>query len=145
MEENNLPKEKVKYVSNKELKKQLILFKRTGIMTDKLHLILFEMCKRIISKNNWNRYTWKEDMVSDAYLKCLEIAKRFDTTRDNPFSYFTTVIHNFYKDYIKYEKKQKKIKNNTKLQYDSEMYFKYGILPTKNEIEFGNGEEGNDS
>jgi hypothetical protein len=64
--------------------------------------------------SRFNRYTpeWKEDMIGNAYVKCITIVSRgrYDMEKENPFSYFTTVIRNCFKDHGLYERKQKLIK-----------------------------------
>lgn len=118
-----------KYVTNAELKVELTKLAETGIHSEKLHLMFFEMAKRIRTK--WRQNMYSEDMVSSAYVKCLNVATKFDLTRENAFSYFTTVIHNFYLDFMYGEKKQRRIKDKALDIYACEFQTSHGIRLTQ--------------
>jgi len=106
---------------------ELKRFKKTGILSERLHLIFYEMAENIGTKGRFSGYTWIEDMVSDAYLKCLTVAQKFDTNRTNPFGYFTTVIIHYFWDALAGEKKQKNIKDRLRDDQISQLYHRYGI------------------
>ena len=89
--------------------------------------MFFKMAEQIATKACFSNYTWIDDMTSDSYLKCLEVAKKFDLERTNPFAYFTTVIHNFFLDVIAGEKKQKAMKERLRDEYNEGVYIRYGI------------------
>lgn len=111
---------KKNYVNNKSLLEKIIEFHSTGVISEELHMMFWEMCNRIIGRSRFNRYTqdWREDMVSDAYVKCLVVVLKFDLERTNPFAYFTTVISNCFLDYIGNESKQRDIKERLKTRLD---------------------------
>jgi DNA-directed RNA polymerase specialized sigma subunit len=122
-------KKRKKYVTNTELKLELTKLSETGVHSEKLHLMFYEMAKRIRTK--WRQNMYSEDMVSSAYVKCLNVAEKFDLTRPNAFSYFTTVIHNFYLDFMYGEKKQRRIKDKALDIYASEFHNVHGIRLTQ--------------
>ena len=103
------------YVNNKELLKEILGFYETDFISEKLHLMFYEMCKRIITRPRYNRYTpeYREEMISESYLKCLEVLlrKTFNPEKSNAFSYFTSVISNMAIDVAKGEKRQFDIKD----------------------------------
>ena len=107
-------KRKTPYVDRVEMYAEIGQFYDTGDISERLHMIFWKMSNHIINMARFNRYTpeWKEDMISSAYIKCLNIvsAGKYDMERSNPFSYFTTVIRNCFKDHCVSEKKQKKIR-----------------------------------
>jgi DNA-directed RNA polymerase specialized sigma24 family protein len=115
------------YVTNKEMITELKKLKKTGVIGERLHLIFYEMAEQIGTKGRFSGYTWIEDMVSDAYLKCCIIAHKFDTERTNPFGYFTTVIIHYFWDALAGEKKQKNIKDKLRDEQISQLYHRYGI------------------
>lgn len=115
------------YVTNAEMLSELKDLKRTGIISEKLHLIFYKMAEQIGTKGRFSGYTWIEDMVSDAYLKCLTVANKFDLSRENPFGYFTTVIVHYFWDALAGERKQKNIKERLRDEQLSQIYFRYGI------------------
>ena len=116
---------KKKYVTNKELRENIFLYHETGVIPEKLHLMLYEMAKRIGSKPNFVNYTFKDDMISDSYLRCLKALDKYDTDRMNAFGYFTTVIHNFFSTTITKSKKQGEIKERLKEKLYDEITARY--------------------
>lgn len=89
---------KKKYLNNEDFRQQLINLNETGVFSNELHQMFFLLCKRIGQHRRFRNYTYNEDMVMSAYSRCVEVAEKFDTTRLNPFSYFTTVCyHEFFK------------------------------------------------
>mgnify|MGYP000076395661 CR=1 FL=1 len=103
------------YVKNKDLynniKEYNSLLDTTDLMLQLRKKKLFEsiFCSmRLIATNYLNRgnlrnYSkmWKEDMIGDASLICMEKLYKFDTKYENPFAYFTSVCVNSFKTYLK--------------------------------------------
>jgi len=113
------------YVNNKDLLIELRKLVETGVHSERLHLMFYEMAKRIRFKWPQNRYS--DDMISTAYLKCLNVAEKFDLERTQAFSYFTTVIHNCYLDFMYDEKKQNMVKDKALDIFTTEFISKHGI------------------
>lgn len=124
-----MPKRKSKhYVNNQEMLVELEKVLQTGVISEKLHLMFYEMAKKIGTKPRFSGYTWIEDMVSDAYLKCCNVAHKFDPEKTkNPFGYFTTVIIHYFWDALAGEDKQKNIKERLRDEQISMIYHRYGI------------------
>lgn len=132
------------YVTNKELLHEIKAFYDTGILSDKLHLKFYEMAENIATLPKFSGYTWIEDWISDAYLKCIEVvlAKKYDLKRDNPFSYFTSVIRNYFWDARAGEKKQKTIKDRLRDEQNASIYYRHGIeFKTSTKINMDEGKE----
>lgn len=122
------PKKQGKYyVQNQEMIAAIKDFHKTGVIGEDLHLMFYAMAKNIGTKPRFSGYTWIEDMISDAYLKCCIVVQKFDTERTNPFGYFSTVIINFFWDALAGENKQKKIKSKLRDDQISAIYHRYGI------------------
>ena len=99
------------YVDKEEFLEQLWILDETDELPERLHLIFYEMAQRYSTINSFRNYSYIEDMVSSAYENCIMVAHKFDIqTRDNPFAYFTTVIHRNFLNYIAREKKQQEKK-----------------------------------
>ena len=95
------------YVDKVEFLEELKLLNKTDELSERLHLIFYEMATKYSTINSFRNYTYIEDMVVEAYINCVIMAKKFDiVNRDNPFAYFTTVIHRNFLNYIAKEKKQ---------------------------------------
>ena len=100
-----------KYTTNDEILGEFHIFHKTGVITEKLFFIFYNMCIGIGNKPCFINYSFKEDMVSEAYVKCINVIPKFDMTRPNPFGYFTTVIHNTCWTRIKKFKKESEYKD----------------------------------
>lgn len=102
------------YLNNDDLQKAIELCYENGKISEKLHMMFWRMCNEIIKGKRFSKYTddWKEDMVSSAYLKCIKVINKKTYTLDKktPFSYFTSVINNCFKDVVNSENKQIEIK-----------------------------------
>ena len=76
---------------------------------------------RLINKNNFCGYRFKEDMIGDATIDCVRYAHKFDPNRyNNPFAYFTTVC--FYAFVRRIESEKKYLYKKFKLINESEIF-----------------------
>lgn len=72
---------------------------------------LLMIATRVVSKPNFTNYTFREDMVSDAIENCILYMHNFDPKKSqNPFAYFTQIIHFAFIRRIEREKKHSYIK-----------------------------------
>jgi hypothetical protein len=63
-------------------------------------------------KPNFVNYMFREDMISDGIENCVQYIHNFNPERSqNPFAYFTQIIHYAFLRRIQKEKKQLEIKN----------------------------------
>ena len=63
-------------------------------------------------KPNFVNYMFKEDMISDGIENCVQYIHNFNPQKSqNPFAYFTQIIHYAFLRRIQKEKKQLEIKN----------------------------------
>lgn len=124
-----------KYVDNKDLRAELKAFETNGIITTYLHEMLHTMTKRISFKSQYKSKTYRDDMVSAAYIKCIRKAHKFDLNKNNPFAYFQSVIENRFKDYIHKTNRDKvyHAKLSSKLHHDNAMT--YNLRQTHEEFE----------
>ena len=95
------------YLTNEELIEELN--KSVEKPTEKLHLMFYEIAKNVAKRPNFRGYTYKEDMVHEAYLKCVNNYKKFKPGK-NAFAFFTTIIFNEMIDFIKKEHKEHDLK-----------------------------------
>lgn len=100
------------YVRNSDLLAEIIIYKQTGIATDRLGHMLLSIANNYTTKGNFIGYTWKNDMVGDAMLTCLKYLKNFDPNRSsNAFAYITQICKNSFKAHIKEQKRHSEIKD----------------------------------
>ena len=62
-------------------------------------------------KPNFVNYMFKDDMICDGIENCVQYIHNFDTTRSNPFAYFTQIVYYAFLRRIAKEKKQLEIKS----------------------------------
>jgi len=63
-------------------------------------------------KPNFVNYMFKEDMISDGIENCVQYVHNFNPEKSqNPFAYFTQIIHYAFLRHIQREKRQLDIKN----------------------------------
>jgi len=75
------------------------------------------MTTKIASKPCWSGYSFLDEMKDDAMMTCITYAHRYDPIKaeaseqgPNPFSYFTMVIINAFRQRLNTEEKQRYIK-----------------------------------
>ena len=100
---------------NDHSKEAYQLRKKTEKLLNKCGLFIKMTVEGLSKRGNFAGYTWKEDMVSDALLKCVKalVRHKFDVTKGyNPLSYFDKVASREFGHRIKLEKKIVQTKNN---------------------------------
>ena len=110
------------YVNNKDMLKELRRSHKACSPTSELCEQFMLMAQRISSKGSYAGYTYREDMQSFAVMHLVRVWDRFDMSRDNPFSFFTTCINNYFKQYLNYEKKHRDIRD--------ELFVENGLDPS---------------
>lgn len=119
------------YIRNKDLLPLMIEYKKTKKISAELGEMIFRIASNYSKRGNFSSYTWRRDMVSEAVLTCLKYMHNFDPEKQkspNPFSYFTTICHNSFINYIRKQKKHSKIKdilykNKEKIEEDIGLIF----------------------
>lgn len=108
------------YVTNEELVPEIVEFKRTKVMSERLGDMIIQIATNYSKKGSFFGYTWKDDMVSDAVLTCMKYLHNFDPDKEdekgikmkpNPFAYITIICHRAFLTYIKKQNKHSKIKD----------------------------------
>ena len=71
-----------------------------------------KIAKHLSFKPNFVNYMFKEDMISDGIENCVQYIHNFNPEKSqNPFAYFTQIIHYAFLRRIQREKRQLEIKN----------------------------------
>jgi hypothetical protein len=111
------------YVNNKEFLEALIVYKEKvnsaklnglpkPIITNYLGECFVKIATHLSYKPNFVNYMFREDMISDGIENCVQYIHNFNPERSqNPFAYFTQIIHYAFLRRIQKEKKQLEIKN----------------------------------
>ena len=110
------------YVNNKELLEALIVYrtkvaaaKEAGLpkprITNYLGECFLKIATHLSYKPNFVNYMFRDDMISDGIENSVQYIHNFNPERSqNPFAYFTQIIHYAFLRRIQKEKKQLEIK-----------------------------------
>jgi len=111
------------YVNNKEFLAALIKYredKEIALLQDKpkppipryIGECFLKIANHLSFKPNFVNYMFKEDMISDGIENCVQYIHNFNPEKSqNPFAYFTQIIHFAFLRRIQREKRQLEIKN----------------------------------
>ena len=111
------------YVNNKEFLAALIKYREDkeiaeikGLEKPRIPRYIGECFLKIANhlsfKPNFVNYMFKEDMISDGIENCVQYIHNFNPEKSqNPFAYFTQIIHYAFLRRIQREKRQLEIKN----------------------------------
>ena len=111
------------YVNNKELLAALIKYredKEIALIQGKpkppipryIGECFLKIANHLSFKPNFVNYMFKEDMISDGIENCVQYIHNFNPEKSqNPFAYFTQIIHYAFLRRIQREKRQLEIKN----------------------------------
>ena len=111
------------YVNNKEFLAALIKYREDieiARLQDKpkppipryIGECFLKIANHLSFKPNFVNYMFKEDMISDGIENCVQYVHNFDPEKSqNPFAYFTQIIHYAFVRRIGKEKRQLEIKN----------------------------------
>jgi hypothetical protein len=134
------------YVNNKELLEALIVY-RTKVayakendlpkprITNYLGECFLKIATHLSYKPNFVNYMFREDMISDGIENCVQYIHNFNPEKSqNPFAYFTQIIHYAFLRRIQKEKKQLEIKTKIieRTGFDEVMTIDDGLLSGSN-------------
>lgn len=142
-----MPKKKSEhYVNNKELLEALIVYrskvahaKENNLpkprITNYLGECFLKIATHLSYKPNFVNYMFREDMISDGIENCVQYIHNFNPEKSqNPFAYFTQIIHYAFLRRIQKEKKQLEIKTKIieRTGFDEVMTVDDGLLSGSN-------------
>ena len=111
------------YVNNKEFLAALIEYRENveiakirdrpkPVIPRYIGECFLKIANHLSFKPNFVNYMFKEDMISDGIENCVQYIHNFNPQKSqNPFAYFTQIIHYAFLRRIQKEKKQLEIKN----------------------------------
>jgi len=119
-----MPKKKSEhYVNNKEFLEAITIYrdkvafaKENDLpkprITNYLGECFLKIATHLSYKPNFVNYMFREEMISDGIENCVQYIHNFNPEKSqNPFAYFTQIIHYAFLRRIQKEKKQLEIKN----------------------------------
>ena len=124
--DTDTPEEPVKnnYIDNEEFLEELKELEKTGELSEKLHIMFFDLATNYAHIKSFRNYSYIQDMIVEAYMNCVHVSRKFDTEKyKNPFAYFTVTVHRNFLNFIAKEKKQQKRKwRELKVLYEKYMF-----------------------
>ena len=119
-------KKDVDYLSNKEFLPQIISCQETNIISNRLGEMFMILATRYASKPNFSGYTYKDEMISHAIVACVASVNKFNTEKsENPFAYYTQVIHTAFLQILNKEKKHQNIRDKALVEADMNPSYNY--------------------
>jgi hypothetical protein len=104
LEAITIHREKIAYAKENDLPKPRI--------SNYIGSCFLKIATHLSYKPNFVNYMFREDMISDGIENCVQYIHNFNPEKSqNPFAYFTQIIHYAFLRRIEKEKKQLKIKN----------------------------------
>ena len=101
------------YIDKDEYTKELLLYKESGVASDRLGELYKIHVDRCASAANFKGYTYLDEMKGQALLFLMKYSHRsFNPEKGrNAFSYCTTIIHNAFLQVIAKERKHSDLKD----------------------------------
>ena len=111
------------YVNNKDFLEALVIFKKQCAeakeageprppISNYIGECFLKIATHLSYKPNFVNYMFREDMICDGIENCVQYIQNFNPAKsNNPFAYFTQIIHYAFLRRIQREKKQMEIKN----------------------------------
>lgn len=124
------------YVNPQEFDDEIVKYYETGVMSDNLALMVSKIANKLSFAPNFIRYTYREEMVGDGIIRMFKAltSKKYDHAKgSNPFSYFTRIAFNAFRNRIKKEKHLR----DTHEKYQEELLFfseNYNTIIKNNQV-----------
>lgn len=106
------PQKKKIYIVPKEFDDAIMEYYKSGVLTNQLAEMVDKIAQKLSYAPNFINYSYKSDMIGDAIIKMMKalIGKKYQHNKgSNPFSYFTRIAFNAYRNRIKIEKRNQEI------------------------------------
>lgn len=113
------------YVEPKKFDEEIMNYYDSGVMTNELAEMVSKISHKLSYASNFINYSYREEMVGDGIIRMMKalIAKKYNRNKGtNPFSYFTRIAFNAFRNRIK---KEKHI-HETHEKYKEELLFMSG-------------------
>ena len=95
------------YVNPQEFDDEIVKYYNSGKMSDNLAMMVSKIANKLSYAPNFINYTYREEMVGDGIIRMFKAltSKKYDHAKgSNPFSYFTRIAFNAFRNRIKKEK-----------------------------------------
>jgi len=101
------PKKIAYYVDPKEFDEKIQIYYKTDVLSDELAQMVSKIAHKLSFASNFINYSYREEMVGDGIIRMFKalMSKKYSHDKGtNPFSYFTRIAFNAFRNRIKKEK-----------------------------------------
>ena len=133
-----VPKEKF-YVDPKKFDDEIVNYYQSGDISNELAEMVSKIANKLSYSSNFAGYTYREEMVGDGIVRMFKalMSKKYDREKGtNPFSYFTRIAFNAFRNRIKKEKTINEAQEKYQQEYML-MSENYSNLFKNNQIKIG--------
>jgi hypothetical protein len=95
------------YVDPQKFDEEILKFYESGVMSNELADMVNNIATKLSFAGNFINYSYKSDMIGDAIVRMIKalVTKKYNRSKGtNPFSYFTRIAFNSFRNRIKREK-----------------------------------------
>jgi hypothetical protein len=124
------------YVEPKKFDEEIMSYYDTGIMSNELAEMVSKISHKLSYASNFINYSYREEMVGDGIIRMMKalISQKYNREKGtNPFSYFTRIAFNAFRNRIKKEKHM----HETHEKYKEELLFMSGNTYNVNKNQTG--------
>lgn len=109
---NTIKKKPKNYLNNADMLAELKRCHEKGRLTEEMGAMFMSLVKRYASIPRFSGYSYNDDMQSFALLTLTKVWKGFDATKyNNPFAYFTQIVHHAFHQLDNQERRQRDIRD----------------------------------
>jgi hypothetical protein len=105
------------HIDNKKFHNELSNRVDSSAVTEYMGECFINIGVGLSHRKNFQRYTYRDEMILDGIEDCVRYVHRFDTSKTNPHAYFSKVFERAFLRRIAKEKKQDYIRNKIKMEY----------------------------
>lgn len=127
------------YVDPKKFDDEIVNFYESGNISNDLAEMVSKIANKLSYSSNFAGYTYREEMVGDGIVRMFKalMSKKYDREKGtNPFSYFTRIAFNAFRNRIKKEKTINEAQEKYQQEYML-MSENYSNLFKNNQIKIG--------
>lgn len=140
---DTLKKKPKNYLNNADLLAQLKLSHAQDRLTEEMGHMFMSLTKRYASIPRFSGYSYNDEMQSFALLTLAKVWRGFDASKyNNPFAYFTQVVHNAFHQLDNQERRQRDIRDAILVDQGKNPSFNYSerMSGSDNSDDFGDND-----
>lgn len=122
----SIKKKTKNYLNNADMLEELKKCHAQGRLTEEMGRMFMSLVRRYASIPRFSGYSYNEDMQAFALLTLTKVWRGFDATKyDNPFAYFTQIVHHAFHQLDNQERRQRDIRDAVLVELGKNPSFNY--------------------